>query len=234
MCESVNDEEHKLLKPAVDTTPNPHSLMKRARSRWRWALWLLLALVVILLCLLRWGGYLLIADDPLPAHVDTAVVLQGSIAGEQARVAGAMQLLQQGAVDRVLLSIPKQSYWGEPVAPVARRYLERTYGSDLAGRVEFCETGPEVNSTEQEARTLIRCIQEHDWQTVAIVTSNYHTRRAGIIWTKTLVNLDPTAHHWMQGVADPEFQPLGWWHQRLSAKTWLLEFLKLVWTILSG
>jgi uncharacterized SAM-binding protein YcdF (DUF218 family) len=222
------------LDSAADTTNNSHSVAKRSRSRWRWIRWLLLAFVVILLCLLRWGGYLLIADDPLPAHVDTAVVLQGSIAGEQARVAGAMQLLRQGAVGRVLLSVPRQSYWGEPVAPVAHRYLEKKYDTELTARVDFCETGPEVNSTEQEARTLIRCIQEHGWQTVAIVTSNYHTRRAGIIWTKTLVDLDPTAHHWMHAVADPEFQPRGWWRQRLSAKTWFLEFLKLTWTTLFG
>src|SRR5437016_320504 len=38
--------------------------------------WLLAAVIVIAVCLL-WGGDLLIASDPLPDHVDAAIVLQG-------------------------------------------------------------------------------------------------------------------------------------------------------------
>ena len=61
----------------------------------RWWLRFLLTAAVIVLCLLRWGGDLLISTDPLPARVDAAIVLQGSITGERARLAGAMSLLQQ-------------------------------------------------------------------------------------------------------------------------------------------
>src|SRR5690349_6827457 len=38
--------------------------------------WLLAAAIVIAVCLVLWGGDLLIASDPLPDHVDTAIVLQ--------------------------------------------------------------------------------------------------------------------------------------------------------------
>ncbi|MGA9981508.1 MAG: YdcF family protein [Candidatus Sulfotelmatobacter sp.] len=194
----------------------------------------LLAAAAIVISLLRWGGYVLIASDSLPPHVDAAVVLQGSIAGEIARIAGAMRLLQQGGVGRVLLSVPQQSYWGEPIAPMARRYLERNYGEELASRVDFCQTGPDVNSTEDEAHTLGRCIQQHGWQDVAIVTSDYHTRRAGMLWRKILPKEDPTAHLWVYGVSDPEFEAHGWWRTRLYAKTWFMESLKLIWATLFG
>jgi DUF218 domain len=194
--------------------------------------WLLAAAVVIALCLLRWGGDLLIACDPVPGHVDAAVVLQGSIAAEKARMAGAINLLQRGVADRVLLSVPKESYWGQAIPPVARFYLERNYGSDLAGHVDFCETSGEVNSTVQEVQALSPCIQEHHWQSIVVVTSNYHTRRAGMLWRKVTRN-DSKIHLWIEGVTDPEFQQ-PWWRYRQSAKIWTMETAKLVWTVLGG
>ncbi len=200
----------------------------------RWFLRFVLAAVVLVLCLLRWGGQLLISADPLPAHVDAAVVLQGSILGEKARLAGAMSLLQQGIPSRVLLSVPKESYWGASIPPMARGYLEKNYGSDAASRVDFCETGADVNSTEQEARALDGCIRERGWQSVAVITSDYHTRRAGTIWRRMLKRENSSLRLWVHGVNDPEFQPQGWWRKRVYAKTWLLELSKLIWTELFG
>jgi hypothetical protein len=188
--------------------------------------------VVLGLCFLRWGGYVPVSRDSLPDHIDAAVVLQGSVASQKVRVASAMALLQQGSAARVALSVPKESYWGEEVAPIARQYLEKNYGSELVSRVDFCETSADVNSTEQEAQALSGCIQEHGWKTIALVTSNYHSRRAGMIWRKTLPKRDPSIHLLVDGVADPEYQPRGWWCQRVYARTWVLESAKLVWSIL--
>lgn len=218
----------------TDTTKHFDAPGKPAWLLPRLLLWLFVAVATTLLCLLWWGGDLLIASDPLPAHVDAAVVLQGSISGEKARIAGAMRLLQRGVSGRALLSVPKESYWGQSIPPLARSYIETNYGGDLAARVDFCETGPDVNSTEQEASAISSCIQEHRWQSVAIVTSNYHTRRAGIIWRKTVKQYSLRVQLWIYGVPDPEFQPQRWWRRRLYAKTWFVECLKLVWTVFAG
>lgn len=187
----------------------------------------LLTLLIVTVCVLRWGGYWLVATDPLPGQVDGAVVLQGSVSAENARLAGAMQLLEQNRAGRVLLSIPKQSYWGEPVAPAATRYLQRTFGGELASRVDFCETSADVDSTADEARALRSCIQDHGWTALAIVTSNYHTRRAGMIW-RSVERDNSRIHLWIYGVDDPDFQPRGWWRKRRYAKTWFFEATKLV------
>jgi uncharacterized SAM-binding protein YcdF (DUF218 family) len=181
-------------------------------------------------CLMQWGGYLLESSDPVPAKVDAAIVLEGSLLGERVRLAGAMQLLRQGVPGRVLVSLPPTSYWGDSVAPMARHFLETNYGHDLADRVDFCEVGPEVDSTLQEAGAINRCIQEHRWKSILVVTSNYHTRRAGIIWHKVMRKLNPSVQISVYAVSDPEFQADGWWRKRLWAKTWLLEFSKLIWT----
>jgi uncharacterized SAM-binding protein YcdF (DUF218 family) len=185
--------------------------------------------LLVIASLMRWGGYLLESTDPVPTRADGAIVLEGSIAGERARLAGAMQLLRQGVPERVLLTVPPTSYWGDPVPPMARRFLERNYGQDLAERVDFCDVGPDVDSTVQEAQALNRCILEHQWKSVVVVTSNYHTRRAGLIWRRVMGRLNPSLRISVYGVDDPEFQADDWWRRRLWAKTWVLEFTKLIW-----
>ncbi|HYL14530.1 MAG TPA: hypothetical protein VEV41_15915, partial [Terriglobales bacterium] len=134
---------------------DPDAATKRSYGK----LWLAGIFAVLVVCFLHWGGYLLVARDSVPAHVDAAVVLQGSVASQKARVAAAMAMLQQGSAGRIALSLPKESYWGEQVSPIARQYLEKNYGAELAGKVDFCETDEDVNSTEQEAQTLSACIQ---------------------------------------------------------------------------
>lgn len=196
-----------------------------------WKLWFALFFIVLLACFLHWGGYLLEASDSLPEHVDAAVVLQGSNANVRARVAAAMALLQQGSADRVALSVPNESPWGEETTPIARQYLEKTYGAELAGRVDVCETAGDVNSAEQEAQVVGACVQEHGWKTIALVTSNYDGRRAEMVWRKAVPLQDPPVRVAVDGVADPVYQPRGWWRQRLSAKIWVMEFTQLVWAI---
>jgi uncharacterized SAM-binding protein YcdF (DUF218 family) len=195
--------------------------------------WLSALLIAGVLFLIAWGPDLLTAVDPMPAHVDAAIVLQGSMVAETARLNGAIGLVQRGIADRVLLSVPKQSYWGQSIPPVARAYIEKMYGSDLAARVDFCETSAEVNSTAQEADAAMGCIRQHQWQSIAIVTSDYHTRRARILWHRSVQERAPGIGVVTESVVDPEFQK-PWWRHRKSVKICLGESLKLAWTVLSG
>lgn len=205
---------------------------EEATEKSHWKLWLVGIFAVLIVGFFRWGGYLLVAGDSVPQHVDAAVVLQGSIASENARTDAAMALLRRGAVDRVAISVPKESYWGEEVPPVARPYLERKYGADLAGRVDFCATQPDLTSAQQEAQVLSACVQEHGWKSIALLTSNYQSRRVGMVWRKTLAKGDLSVSVSVASVPDPNYQPRGWWRQRLYAKTWLTESARLAWASL--
>lgn len=188
-----------------------------------------LSLALLVLMTLRWGGYLLMTRDALPAHADGAIILQASLVSEDARIAGAAQLLQQGTVDNVLLSIPRQGYWGQSFPDIAHAYLQKRYGPALGNRFGFCVTGLDVDSTEEEARALIPCIEEHHWHSLIIVTSNFHGRRAGMIWRRVCKQSRASFQIWVDGAADPSFQPYGWWRHRTYAKTWFFESTKLVW-----
>src|SRR2546430_17740826 len=93
----------------------------------RRSLYVIAALVVVLACVLRWGSRMLVAHDALPSRTDCAVVLQGSLNGEKARLAGAIELLQRGAANDLLLSIPEKGFWDQDILPVALNYLKTTY-----------------------------------------------------------------------------------------------------------
>jgi uncharacterized SAM-binding protein YcdF (DUF218 family) len=198
--------------------------------------WNVLACSVVLFLLLvaatlRWGGYLLVKNDALPSHADGAVILQSSLVSENARIAGAIRLLQQGVVNHILLSIPETGFWGQSLPSLARGYLEKQYGRDIAARFEFCITGPGVDSTEQEAEALIPCIENRDWHSIIVVTSNFHSRRAGMIWRRAWKSRQLPLLLSVDGVQDPSFAPAGWWRHRLYAKTWFFETTKLIWSL---
>src|SRR6201991_1359890 len=71
------------------------SLMNCKTNKARLVRWVILTFFLLFILLtLRWGGYLLVASDPIPAHVDIAVPLQGSLVGQSVRVPEAIALLQ--------------------------------------------------------------------------------------------------------------------------------------------
>jgi DUF218 domain len=193
----------------------------------RGLVWLSAIPLVIGLGLFFWGGDLLVVDDQMPAHADVAAVLQGSVVAEQSRLGGAVKLWQRGLTNRILVSIPHESFWGQPMPPIALAYIQRIYGNDVAAHVDFCETSPDIDSTEQEAGIIGTCLSDHHWRSVIVVTSNYHTRRARMIWRRTLSKQHPEIQVWVQGVADPDFH-LRWWSTRRSTKIWIMEFSKLI------
>lgn len=182
--------------------------------------------------MLHWGGYLLLRSDTLPSHADGAIILQGSLVSETARIEGSIRLLRQGVVDKILLSIPGTGFWGQPLPDVARAYLKKQYGSQTSDRFEFCITGPKVDSTEAEALALLPCIREHGLRSIIVVTSNFHSRRARMIWMRTSSQEQPPIQICIDGVADPSFRASGWWRHREYAKTWFFEFTKLLWSLL--
>lgn len=198
--------------------------------------WLVLLIAIPTLILgavglvLRLGGYLLVARDPLPPHAQVAISLSASLSERMAREAEAVRLIKDGLTDYALLSIAQVSYWGEPAPELARHYLDRTYPPWIANRVFLCVQ--EVHSTIEEALVVRHCLEEHGWRSIIVVTSNFHTRRAGMIWRRVLGGAHPPFSMSVWGVDDGVFEPDGWWRNRLYAKTWLLELTKLIWSSL--
>lgn len=184
------------------------------------------------IALLRFGGYALVHTDPLPKHADVALVLDGGEIGLRARTAEGVRLLQQGIVGYLLLSLPPKSYWGKSVPVEAFGYFKSRFGNQVASHIAFCVS--DADSTIEEAGVVRQCLESAGWRKVIVVTSNYHTRRAGNIWRAALAGSQPASQLWVHGVQDGSFEPRGWWLNRKYAKTWLFEASKLAWESVFG
>lgn len=205
----------------------PRAQTSRPGFGFRGVLVLLVSLLGATLFALRFGGSFLVAPDPLPGRAQVAVALAGSVGAEEARRAEALRLLQVGRADHVMLSVGKVWFWGEWMPDLARRYLAKKYGEEMAKRVVLCEMN--ADSTAEEVRALLGCLRERGWRSVIVVTSNYHTRRARLIWRRVVADAHPPFTVAVHGVSDGDFEASGWWRRRRHAKTWLLEITKLVW-----
>lgn len=178
-----------------------------------------LASIFFLVVAVRWlilpsAGSLLVKADS-PAKAEVAIVLGGDSWGN--RILRGADLKRQGLVDKVLVS-------GGPG-------LYGFYESDLAVRFAVSNGFPEdyfeplhelVLSTQDEAHSIVQHLKRRGCKRVLVVTSNYHTRRAGRIWRYTAPWLDIR----MVAARDRSFRSEYWWRDRESGKLVLNEWAK--------
>lgn len=162
---------------------------------------------------------LLVASDRME-KADAAVVLGGEQTFEGCRVRAAIQLYRDGWVRKVVLSGTKGMYG----------VYETEFSLPLAvsqgvPRSDILTVPHATRSTLEEARVLIGVIERRGIRSIYVVTSNYHTRRARRIFVKACQGrLRVLAHP----AADDWFNPDRWWQTREGRKTYLIEFLKAI------
>ena len=161
------------------------------------------------------GGYLVQAEPPQKA--DAALVLAGDSWGN--RILTGAQLVRDGYVPKVLVSGPDGAYGN--------------YESDLAIPFAVKHGYPESyfvhlehhgRSTVAEAQAVLVAIRRMGVKRLIVVTSNFHTRRAGRIFRAQAPDLTIL----MVAAPDQYFTPDGWWHNREGQKTFLEEWEKTV------
>src|SRR5262249_31972772 len=88
----------------------------------------------------------------------------------------------------------------------------------------FVHVEIDAHSTKEEALATLAEVRRRGAHEVLLVTSNYHTRRAGGIYR----SLAPDLHFDVIGSPDVAFSANGWWHRREGEKTFALEWAKTV------
>ncbi|MCZ2076978.1 MAG: YdcF family protein [Bryobacterales bacterium] len=165
---------------------------------------------------LGWMGAFLVHADP-PAPADAAVVLAGDASGR--RILMGAELVKQGYVPKVLVSGPAGIY-GLYESELAIAFaVKRGCPEDW-----FVPVPMKSHSTTEEAQVLVRELRRRGIKRLLLVTSNYHTRRAGHIFRKAAPDLNIR----VVAASDQFFNADGWWRTREGRKQAFFEWSKTV------
>jgi len=173
-------------------------------------------LVILAIVLVRHAGSFLVVNHP--EHADVIVVLGGG--NNDLRYWNGVRLMQEGYAPRLILDVfDKGETFGNRDVDLARDFVNRT----TPGKSTVCLL--DDNSTYEEARYLGECLREMKVNSVLVVTSNYHTRRALSILQKRL----PQYRFSTYAAPDPYFFGERWWRTREWAKTTYGEWQRYLW-----
>jgi len=176
----------------------------------------LLFLLIILFIL--YSGRALVQDSDFKS-VSWAVILDGE-SRDCERSEAAVELYQSQKIDTLIFSgtrIFKTRYSSEFIVP---RVTHQGVPPD-----RVFELHQDAYSTIDEAHLVVPQLRLLGIDTVLIITSNFHTGRAQMIYNK-LAQGNPFVY--VYAAAHPEYNPDKWWANRNSLKIHFLECLKWV------
>jgi uncharacterized SAM-binding protein YcdF (DUF218 family) len=193
---------------------------------------------VLTVCILFWpvaawaAARLLITEAPL-AKADAIVVLGGS-ANYKERTHEAARLLLDGRSQRILITNDNMR---GPWSSAEQRnlfYYERAFEELKNAGVpeERVELLPEpVAGTHEEAELVRQYAASHKFQSVLIVTSAYHSRRA--LWTFSRVFRDTSTQIGLVSApAEVETpRPATWWLTRRGWRLVPTEYVKMIYYV---
>ena len=160
------------------------------------------------------GSYL-VHDEP-PRHADVILVLAGDVFG--GRILKGAELVRQGYAPKAIVSGPAIYSVHECDLAIA---LAQRAGYPASYFVHF--EHPAL-STAEEARDAAPLLRSMGVKQVLLVTSDFHTRRAGNIFRAAMPDIDFD----VVGSSDAHFSPQGWWKDREGRKTFVMEWTKTV------
>jgi hypothetical protein len=176
--------------------------------------WTLLIVFILVIC--AQAGSFLIIDRPRPS--DVILVLAGETNRRPQR---ALQLLSQGYGRHIVLDVPIKS----TIYEFTQVQLAQQYIHDLPQGASVSICAIEGLSTKAESKDAGKCLAGEKAKSVLIVTSDFHTRRALSIFRREL----PQYTYSAAAARDDEQFGANWWQHRQWAKTFVDEWLRLLW-----
>lgn len=167
---------------------------------------------------LRGLAYALIKDEG-PEKADLAVVLAGDYWGNRILKAG--ELVRQGYVPAVLVSGPPGFYGLQECEPAIAYAVRQGYPGNW-----FIPFPDHARSTKEESGEILAELARRQVHRFLIVTSDYHTARAGRIFRGTEHRMGESIPFRVVAAPDAEFHPDSWWLDRQGQKIAFMEWTK--------
>ena len=161
------------------------------------------------------GAYLDKSETPQSAEL--AFVLAGDQTGN--RILRAGELVREGYVPKAMVSGPYGLY-GFNECDLAIPFAEKA-GYPRSYFVPFPNF---ASSTHEESAATVAELRRMGVRRVLLVTSTFHTRRAG----NEFRGAAPELTIIVVSAPDPHFTVNGWWHDREGRKTFLVEWIKTI------
>lgn len=202
----------------------------RTKVKRKW-LFSLLSVIVFLFSLyitrplyLRPIGHFFIVSDPIEKS-DAIIVLDGDYPWDE-RLLHAIQLWQKGYAPVIILSAKMAGWQSYDDFPSWRHAMKLK----IIPMDKLLVATHGAESTKGETEHLLRFVQGHGFRKVIIVTSNYHSRRAGKVFKKEwddsgiAISVSPAY--------SSRFHPEKWWTKREDSKIFFYELSKTIWYFL--
>jgi uncharacterized SAM-binding protein YcdF (DUF218 family) len=184
--------------------------------------WLLALAGVLAFCILfhapilgAFGAFLVKAGPPQKA--DIALVLAGDSFG--LRILKAAELVRDGYAPKVLVSGPAGLYGYYECDLAIPFAVNHGYPESY-----FLHFRHSARSTQQEAAESVPELRRLGAKSVLLVTSDFHTRRAGKIFRLA----GPDLTWYVVAAPDHDFSASGWWRSREGRKVFMFEWMKTV------
>jgi uncharacterized SAM-binding protein YcdF (DUF218 family) len=161
------------------------------------------------------GAYLV--KDQAPEKADIALVLAGDAEGN--RILTAAQLTRRGYITKILVSGPGGLYGYHECDLEIPFAVKAGYPESY-----FLHFENEARSTKEEAHDAVERLRQMGVHRVLLITSDYHTRRAGGIFRAAA----PDLQFVVVSAPDKDFTAAGWWHSRNGQKVAFTEWVKTV------
>jgi uncharacterized SAM-binding protein YcdF (DUF218 family) len=175
-----------------------------------------------------YGGRYLDHEDPL-RQADALFVLGGS---RMERPLEAADLYREGYAPLIALS-PESEEPAEVIArtrgiPFPRKAEVQAAALIASGipRDAFVLSSGNADSTAAEGALLRSLTTSRGWRTVIVVTSKYHTRRAGFAMRRALAGTGVQVV--MRASRYDPATPERWWHSRGDIRYFVTEWQKLI------
>jgi uncharacterized SAM-binding protein YcdF (DUF218 family) len=189
--------------------------------RRRGALWLAAVLFLVAavaghsLWLAAMGRFLVRAEAPQAA--DAVLVLAGDGYGH--RILKGAEMVRQGFAPRAFVSGPPGYYGVHECDPAIRFAVARGYPENY-----FVPLPHQGRSTREEAQSMLPELRRRGVRKLLLVTSDYHTRRAGAVFRKLASGMSIV----VVAAADESFDAGRWWKTREGRKCVFYELTKNV------